>query len=190
MELSSSQVARIISGWRKGWSSSPRTASMASGKKPFMSQLPRPYQRPPTSLSFSGSVFHRAPSKGTVSLCPASTRPPGPLPSVARRLALPGAICWISQRKPRSPSQLARSSITAWLGWSQPGWVQLTEGVAISSANCDFRSGTDIGGLHERGTIIGPRPRSAKPLRQGRDLSCRLHGLGSHPLAAPERRRP
>jgi hypothetical protein len=66
-------------------------------KKPFMSQLPSPTQRPSTSVSFSGSVCHSASSYGTVSLCPASTRPPGPLPKLASRLNLPGLTCWISQ---------------------------------------------------------------------------------------------
>lgn len=32
------------------------------GKKPFMSQLPNPTQRPSTSVSLSGSVFHSAAS--------------------------------------------------------------------------------------------------------------------------------
>ena len=90
MELSSSQVARINRGCLKGWSSSGNTASMIRAKKPFMSQLPSPTQRPSTSVSLSGSVFHSAASYGTVSLCPASTRPPGPLPKLANRLNLPG----------------------------------------------------------------------------------------------------
>lgn len=62
IELSSSQVARIISGWRNGWSSNGSRASMASGKKPFMSQLPRPYQRPSRSSRRSGSLLHSASS--------------------------------------------------------------------------------------------------------------------------------
>ncbi|MOA07796.1 hypothetical protein D3C78_1275180 [compost metagenome] len=58
MELSSSQVARISSGCLKSWASNGCTASMIKAKKPFMSQLPRPTQRPSTSVSFSGSVCH------------------------------------------------------------------------------------------------------------------------------------
>ncbi|MCY1290788.1 hypothetical protein D9M70_399490 [compost metagenome] len=62
MELSSSQVARISSGCLNGWSSSGSSASMISGKKPFMSQTPRPTQRSPCSVSLSGSLCHSAAS--------------------------------------------------------------------------------------------------------------------------------
>ncbi|MCY1420062.1 hypothetical protein D9M71_356700 [compost metagenome] len=68
MELSSSQVARISRGWRSCCRGSPRAASMTSAKKPFMSQVPRPNQRPSRSSRRSGSLFHRASSQGTVSV--------------------------------------------------------------------------------------------------------------------------
>src|SRR5690554_8018983 len=46
---------------------------------------------------------------GTVSVWPASTSPPGPLPRLAIRLALPGAsgTGWMRQSKPSWPSQSA-----------------------------------------------------------------------------------
>ena len=67
-----------------------------------------------------------------------TTRPPGPLPKLASKLNLPGLTCWISQANPMSPSQVASKSMTGRLDWSREAWVQLTEGAAISAANCSF----------------------------------------------------
>src|SRR5476649_2606219 len=94
------------------------------------------------------------------------TRPPGPVPKVASRLNLPGLTCWISQAKPRSPSQVASRSITGRLVWSSEAWVQLTEGAAISAADCSCMDGSGMGGssvvVHWR-PIIGPSGLRIKP---------------------------
>ena len=191
IELSSSQVARINSGCLKGWSSSGNAASITSAKNPFMSQLPSPTQRPSTSVSLSGSVFHSAASYGTVSLCPANTKPPGPLPKLANRLNLPGLTGWISMAKPRSPSQAASRSITGRLLWSRDAWVQLTDGAAIKAANCSFIDGKGMRGLptSRMNLTIEASAQHNKPLRHVAGLSpvhCTTLAATLFPGCAPD----
>lgn len=109
-------------------------ACSAHGKKPFMSATPKPNSEPSSRcVSSNGSVCHASRSKGTVSVCPEKTRPPGwsSGPSVAIRFALCGAFTsgTTSTRKPRSSQSSAKWSTTERLLWSKLGSGELTEGL-------------------------------------------------------------
>ena len=80
-------------------------------KKLFMSQHPKPNHALSRSVSMNGSLSHSCSSHGTVSVCPASTRPPGPEPSVAIRLALLSANSMTSHLKPSPSRWFARSEM-------------------------------------------------------------------------------
>ncbi len=109
MEVSSSAVARIINGCLNTLASSASMALITTGKKPFMSVTPRPYRRLSFSVRQKGSTDQSSLSKGTVSVCPAKTRPPGPVPLLAMRLTLPGCLQGtISQLNPRLANCSAR----------------------------------------------------------------------------------
>src|SRR5690554_1668989 len=117
---------------------------MASGKKLFISQVPRPYQRLSFSVSVNGSLCQRLSSNGTVSVWPDSTNPPGPLPRVAIRLYLPGipGTSRISTANPIGSSHSARVLTTASLLWSQSGDALLMEGNEINRVSMSRMSGT------------------------------------------------
>ena len=83
----------------------------------FMSAEPRPYRRPPRSVSVNGSLVQASPATGTTSEWPDSITPgrsSGPM--VANRLALPGSLpCCTNASMPWSASRLATQSMSAWL---------------------------------------------------------------------------
>jgi hypothetical protein len=158
--------ARLASGDQHRWrrpSSSPRRrsrpGSAARAGAPHERPAP-PRSRPGRSPSCRwrpgrraarrapsgrrGSCPRAASSKGTVSVWPASTSPPGPSPSTAIRLTLSAreGICCISQRKPSACSHSASSSQTPRLPWSHSGSVQLTDGEASRRSNIVRKSGT------------------------------------------------
>ena len=102
MEDSSSAVAMIMSGCRRFLPWCRWSAAIDKAKKLFMSQHPKPTQELFRSVSANGSLSHNSSSHGTVSVCPARTRPPGPVPSVAIRLAFLSASFMISHLKPNT----------------------------------------------------------------------------------------
>ena len=83
-----------------------------------------------------------------MSVWPARTMPPRPLPRVAIKLHLPGCavIATISQTKPRSSSQVASAAQTPALVWSNALFEQLTDGSATRRASISCTEGADISG--------------------------------------------
>ena len=117
------------------------------GKKPFISVMPSPYIFPSFSKSRRGSEDHSSSSKGTVSVWPAKTNPPGPDPRVAIRLHLlifaPEVI--ISHENPRDSKDSAKKSITLLLPISNSRFVELTLGKLMIFSSREDRLGIILG---------------------------------------------
>ena len=143
IDVSSSAVASTISGSLKSRSIKGFMASIMMGKKPFISVIPKPYIFPSLSKSRRGSKDHSSSSKGTVSVWPAKTNPPGPDPRVAIRLHFLIFVLdvIISHEKPRDSKDSAKKSITLLLLMSNSRFVELTLGKLMIFSSCANRVG-------------------------------------------------
>src|SRR5690606_2269999 len=84
---SSSYDSAKCKGLLRGMARNSGTRASPAAIKPFMSQVPRPYNLPSRSVKANGFVSHCCPSTGTTSVWPDKTMPPWVLPSWAGNVA-------------------------------------------------------------------------------------------------------